>query len=135
MKKTVRSQGGRMELVKLIVPVNRLHVQSRSYETQHWPFSNREVGYILFIALGEALAYVTISLKNRLNVDSPSFTPTLPETNGTSSLPNSTISPKAVKAAPFTPKLANLGKSKLRLAETPRSEGTTGCLVHCGRPS
>lgn len=43
--------------------------------------------------------------KKRLNVDSPSFTPSLLAANGTSTTKKTTtISPKAANAAPFLPK-------------------------------
>lgn len=43
--------------------------------------------------------------KKRFNVDSPSFTPLQPSTNGVTSSPRATtISPKAANAAVFTPK-------------------------------
>ncbi|KKY20417.1 putative pabp1-dependent polyspecific ribonuclease subunit pan3 [Diplodia seriata] len=43
--------------------------------------------------------------KKRFNVDSPSFTPLQPNTNGVASSPRqTTISPKAANAAIFTPK-------------------------------
>jgi len=44
------------------------------------------------------------SSKKGLNVDSPSFTPSLLSTNDTSSKKTTTISPKAASAAPFLPK-------------------------------
>ncbi|KAB8754761.1 hypothetical protein FH972_026551 [Carpinus fangiana] len=47
------------------------------------------------------------NLKKRFNVESPSFTPSLPDGNGSSK--TNTISPKAASAAPFTPKTAKAG--------------------------
>jgi PAB-dependent poly(A)-specific ribonuclease subunit 3 len=44
------------------------------------------------------------SSKKGLNVDSPSFTPSLLSSNDTSSKKTTTISPKAASAAPFLPK-------------------------------
>ncbi|KAI9759692.1 MAG: PAB-dependent poly(A)-specific ribonuclease subunit 3 [Chaenotheca gracillima] len=50
-------------------------------------------------------------IKKRLNVDSPTFTPSSLSTNGRAPASKSTtISPKAVSAAPFTPKPSNTGK-------------------------
>jgi hypothetical protein len=43
-------------------------------------------------------------VKQRLNVDSPSFTPLTAAVNGSSGSRSTTISPKAASAAPFTPK-------------------------------
>lgn len=51
-----------------------------------------------------------VSVKKRLNVDSPTFTPSSLRSNGLSKgISNRTISPKAANAAPFTPKKLNPG--------------------------
>ncbi|KAI9849882.1 MAG: PAB-dependent poly(A)-specific ribonuclease subunit 3 [Sclerophora amabilis] len=51
------------------------------------------------------------NIKKRLNVDSPTFTPSSLATNGRGVGTKSTaISPKAADAAPFTPKSTNVGK-------------------------
>ncbi|KAI9675632.1 MAG: PAB-dependent poly(A)-specific ribonuclease subunit 3 [Caeruleum heppii] len=52
------------------------------------------------------------SLKRRLNVDSPTFTPSSLTSNGSGSgVKSTTISPKAANAAPFTPKSSSAGTS------------------------
>lgn len=55
------------------------------------------------------ISMVIDSSKKRLNVDSPSFTPSHLAANGSSApkKPTSSISPKAASAAPFQPKSLN----------------------------
>lgn len=60
------------------------------------------------------------SSKKGLNVDSPSFTPSLLSTNDTSSKKTTTISPKAASAAPFLPKSVT---SRMRVLLWPCRQG------------
>ncbi|KAN0079510.1 hypothetical protein V8E54_004724 [Elaphomyces granulatus] len=83
-----------------------MHQTDRFGSPESTALSVGEVSWV--IASIRGLTYMgsssNSSSKKGLNVDSPSFTPSLLSTNDTSSKKTTTISPKAASAAPFLPK-------------------------------